>query len=166
MRRSHLARQQASRYTDDFSEEIFEQLKSSAILVSIVSPSGIRSQWCQDERQKFEQFAALNGGFRIKNVVRAVKVVKTPLDHDAHRELFNTLGFEFYEREAPSDRFQEFDDTSLEYRKRLTISLKTSNGHSLRFVSWEHPVPKNSMSMWPLPPRISMNSDKTLCGRL
>lgn len=108
------------RGTDDFSEDISEQLKNSAILVSIVSPSSIRSRWCQDERQKFEQFAALNGGFRVGKTLRAVKVVKTPLDHDAHRELFkDTLGFEFYEREAQTSRIQEFDLTSPEFRAKL-----------------------------------------------
>jgi hypothetical protein len=108
------------RGTDDFSEDISEQLKNSAILVSIVSPSSIRSRWCQDERQKFEQFAALNGGFRVGKTLRAVKVVKTPLDHDAHREIFkDTLGFEFYERDAQTSRFDEFDLTSPQFRAKL-----------------------------------------------
>jgi TIR domain len=105
--------------TDVFSDEIFDHLKSSALLVSIISPAGVNSSWCQDERQKFEQFAELNGGFRIKNTLRAIKVVKTPLDNDAHRELFSTLGFEFYERDEQTQGFQEFDPTSPEYRQML-----------------------------------------------
>ena len=105
--------------TDVFSDEIFDRLKSSALLVSIISPAGVNSSWCQDERQKFEQFAALNGGFRIKNTLRAIKVVKTPLDNDEHRDLFGTLGFEFYERDKQSQVFQEFDPTSPTYRQML-----------------------------------------------
>ena len=107
------------RGTDVFSDEIYDQLRGSAILISIVSPTGIRSNWCQDERQKFEQFAELNGGFRIGNALRAVKVVKTPLDNDEHRALFDTLGFEFYERNEQTQRFREFDVSGPEFRDKI-----------------------------------------------
>lgn len=108
------------RGTDVFSNEIYDQLKDSALLLSIVSPTGVRSRWCQEEREKFEQFAALNGGFQVGNLLRAVKVVKTPLDHDAHRTLFSTtLGFEFYERDSQTQLFREFDLSSPEFRDKL-----------------------------------------------
>src|SRR6185503_8489429 len=106
------------RGTDIFSDEIFTQLQQSALLISIVSPTGIKSGWCEDERQAFERFAELNGGLRLGNHLRAIKVVKTPLPADKHRDLFGVLGFEFYEREEQSDRFQEFDPTSAEFRKK------------------------------------------------
>lgn len=102
---------------DVFSEEIFTQLKQSALLVSIISPAGIKSRWCEDERQVFERFAALNGGIRVDNYLRTIKVVKTPLPGDQHRELFGVLGYEFYEREPATDRFREFDDSSPEFRR-------------------------------------------------
>jgi hypothetical protein len=105
--------------TDIFSDEIFKQLKESVLLLSIVSPSSFHSNWCQDERQKFEQFAELNGGFRLGNVLRAVKVVKTPLENDEHRSLFGTLGFEFYARNEQSQRFREFDLSTPEFRDNL-----------------------------------------------
>jgi hypothetical protein len=107
------------RGTDVFSDDIFNQLKRSALLVSIVSPTSIRSSWCQEERQKFEQFAALSGGFRLGKLLRAIKVVKTPLERDAHRPLFGTLGYEFYERDSQTDVFREFDLSSSEFRARL-----------------------------------------------
>jgi hypothetical protein len=116
------------RGTDIFSDEIFTQLQQSALLISIVSPSGIKSGWCEDERQAFERFAALNGGFRFGNHLRAIKVVKTPLPADQHREFFGVLGFEFYEREEQSDRFEEFDPTSSQFRKKrdqMALDIKT-----------------------------------------
>jgi hypothetical protein len=106
------------RGTDVFSDEIFTQLQRSALLISIVSPPGIKSRWCEDERQTFEHFAALNGGFRFGNHLRAIKVVKTPLPADQHRDLFGVLGFEFYKREAQSDRFREFDQLSPEFHQK------------------------------------------------
>ena len=106
------------RGTDVFSDEIFAQLQQSALLISIISPAGIKSRWCEDERQAFERFAALNGGFRFGNHLRAIKVVKTPLPADHHRDLFGVLGFEFYKREKQSDRFYEFDQSSPEFRRK------------------------------------------------
>lgn len=115
------------RGTDIFSDEIFTQLQQSALLISIVSPSGIKSRWCEDERHAFERFASLNGGLRVGNHLRAIKVVKTPLPADQHRDLFGVLGFEFYERERQSDRFREFDHTSPEFRQtrdELALDIK------------------------------------------
>ena len=100
------------RGTDIFSDEIFTQLQQSALLVSVISPQGIESRWCEDERQAFERFAALNGGFRFNNTLRAIKVVKTPLPNDKHRDLFGVTGFEFYTRDTQSNRFHEFEQTS------------------------------------------------------
>ncbi len=107
------------RGTDVFSDEIFTQLQQSALLISIVSPSGIKSRWCEDERHAFERFAALNGGFRFGNHLRAIKVVKTPLPADQHRNLFGVRGFEFYKREAQSDRFREFHQSTPEFHEIL-----------------------------------------------
>jgi len=105
------------RGADVFSDEIFTQLQQSALLISIVSPSAIKSRWCEDERRAFEWFAAVNGGFRVNNHLRAIKVVKTPLPADQHRDFLGVLGFEFYERDEQSDRFHEFDQSSPEFRK-------------------------------------------------
>src|SRR6185503_10676207 len=106
------------RGTDVFSDEIFTQLHQSALLISIVSPTGIKSRWCEDERQAFDRFAELNGGLRFGNHLRAIKVVKTPLPADQHRDLFGVLGFEFYKRQTQSDRFDEFDQSSPEFRQK------------------------------------------------
>lgn len=115
------------RGTDVFSDETFTQLQQSALLISIVSPSGIKSSWCEDERQAFEHFAALNGDLRFGNNLRAIKVVKTPLRDDQHRDLFGVLGFEFYKREAQSNRFHEFHHSSPEFYEicdRLAQDIK------------------------------------------
>jgi hypothetical protein len=99
---------------DVFSPEIDDQLRSSAVLVSILSPNGIDSDACQQERQRFEMAAGATGGLLIGKGVRAVKVTKMPLADDRHRAVFATLGFEFYER-LPSGGFIEYDPDGREY---------------------------------------------------
>ncbi len=106
--------------TDNFTDEIFTQLKNSAILVSILSPGYTRSIWCQKELEEFQKAAMQTGGLQIGNLVRAVKVVKTPLDEDRHREVLGqALGFKFYERKPDSTRFDEFDPGTKAYKQRL-----------------------------------------------
>src|SRR6266849_64234 len=84
-------RDQKLKGADVFSDEILDQLKQSALLISILSPSSMQSNWCEKERQKFEQYAEANGGFSIGNVVRALKVVMTPADRDAHQPNIGTI---------------------------------------------------------------------------
>lgn len=104
---------------DRFSDEIFDQLKQSALLLSVVSPSSVLSHWCQDEWKKFEGYAKQNGGFQVGNKIRALKIVKTPLDDDSHRSLFNTLGYEFYIRDKQSGRIREYGPVHQEYEDKL-----------------------------------------------
>jgi len=99
-----------------FTDEIYEQLKSSALLISILSPNGLTAPWCQQERKRFEQDSAATGGFRIVgNKVRAVKVIKTPTDGDRHRELFGTLGYEFYKATEQIGKYKRFHPASVEF---------------------------------------------------
>lgn len=102
---------------DAFSEEVLDQLKRSALLISIVSPNGIKSNWCEKERQRFEQYAEASGGFRIGNGVRAFKVVIHPADGDAHRNLFDTIGYEFFEKNPQTGRYEHYLPTQMKFEK-------------------------------------------------
>ena len=97
--------------------EIITQLSSSATLVCIVSPSAVTSGWCQREWSRFEEFAQTRGGFQIGTRIRAAKVVKTPLQGDAHRPLFGTLGHEFYTMEGRYPR--EFQPGDPDFNRKL-----------------------------------------------
>src|SRR5688572_26505040 len=86
--------------TDVFSDEIAAQIGASAVLVSILSPSYLASEWCRREVQTFMLGAGASGGPRVGNALRLVKVMKTPVSRkDLQRELpllDTVLGFEFY----------------------------------------------------------------------
>lgn len=58
-------RDQKLRGIDVFSDEIFDQLQNSALLISIVSPSELDRVGVRTNGRLFERFSALNGGFRI-----------------------------------------------------------------------------------------------------
>src|SRR5437588_8303837 len=88
---------------DAFSDEIFKQLENTAVLVSVLTPGYAESKWCQDELREFQKAAAQNGGLRVGNKMRVIKIVKTPMENDQHRHIVSeALGFEFYQH-APGD---------------------------------------------------------------
>src|SRR5262245_49522591 len=56
-----------------FSDEIEQQLRSSAILVSIISPGYMKSEWCNRELVGFTRVAQERGNLRVGNLQRVVK---------------------------------------------------------------------------------------------
>jgi hypothetical protein len=105
---------------DVFSAKIDNAVKDSAVFIPIVSPGYLESDWCHRELEAFTQAAAKTGGVMLDDVSRIMKVVKTPLDDNAERTISSLeLGCEFYEVNADSGRFQEFDPASPEFGARL-----------------------------------------------
>lgn len=72
---------------DDLSMQIFGQLSQVAILVAVLSPSFLTSQWCPRELEEFCRYAEQNGGLKINGKSRVFKVVKTFLPYDKHPSL-------------------------------------------------------------------------------
>ena len=63
---------------DVFEDEIVNQFKDVALLISILSPRYIYSEWCTREAREFCQQAEQSGGLVVQNKSRVLKVVKTP----------------------------------------------------------------------------------------
>ena len=93
---------------DYFSDTILEQFPKVALLVSVLSPRYVKSEWCIRELQHFHQAAEQTGGVRISDKSRIFKVIKTylPLDKQPS-ELQSLLGYEFYELDQ-ANRPREF----------------------------------------------------------
>jgi len=100
-------------------DEIATRLKSSGVLISILSPNGLASDWCQRERQTFEQSAARNGGLRINNKARTLRITKSPCPANKDRALFGTLGHDFYRPAPQPGFFQEINQHSPDFRQKL-----------------------------------------------
>ncbi|MGH7494455.1 MAG: TIR domain-containing protein [bacterium] len=94
---------------DYLSDALLKQLPRIAILVSILSPRYIQSEWCLQELQEFAEAAEKTGGLRIHDKARIFKVVKTPIPREQHPPaLQGLLGYEFFKIDPQTDRPSEF----------------------------------------------------------
>jgi hypothetical protein len=90
---------------DIFAAEIVAQFPHTALLVSILTPRYLKSEWCTREVQEFCYSAQQSGGVVVDNKARVLKVIKTPVDTQESLPpvMRDALGYEFftYEDGAP-----------------------------------------------------------------
>ncbi|MGF1571256.1 MAG: hypothetical protein ACFCVD_24805 [Nodosilinea sp.] len=93
---------------DVFSDTILEQFPNLAVLVSILSPRYVKSEWCLRELEHFYTAAGARGGVKIGDKHRIFKIIKTFLPREKHPQpLGQLLGYEFYDTDE-SGRPREF----------------------------------------------------------
>jgi hypothetical protein len=81
-----------------FADVLEERIKGTAVLISILSPGYLQSDWCMGELHEFCRQANQTGGLLVGDRQRIFKVVKTHIEREAHPQEFQKqLGYEFYE---------------------------------------------------------------------
>jgi hypothetical protein len=94
---------------DEFSEILVQKVSKVALLVSIISPRYLKSDWCLRELNEFCRNAASQGGLTVCGKSRVFKVAKTFTPRDGHPgPVQGLLGYEFYEYDEMSGRAREF----------------------------------------------------------
>jgi hypothetical protein len=80
-----------------FADSLVEQIPKSGILISVLSPSYMNSEWCNREMQMFHRIATDTGGIRLGNKARIIKVEKIHVPLEKHpTELQGMTGYQFY----------------------------------------------------------------------
>jgi hypothetical protein len=98
---------------DVLDETISNALRTTTVLVSVLSPRYLESESCLRELREFLIAAEHNGGLRISSrsrvFTRVLKVVKTFVPLIQHpTELQEVTGHEFYEWDTQAERPREF----------------------------------------------------------
>jgi hypothetical protein len=106
---------------DSFPDEIKQALSSTGIVVSVVSPSYLVSEYCRRERIQFsDALKARSEALQVGNRFRLVKAIKTPSPGNSHRQLLpRTLGFDFFTENPAPDACGEFAPGSREFESAL-----------------------------------------------
>ena len=107
-RRTQVWRDKRLTGAEIFSDEIEQQLRSSAVLVSVISPAYLRSEWCNRELVGFTKAAQDRGSLRVGNLQRVVKVLRLPVERSALPPLLDeVLGAQFYRVDPASERARD-----------------------------------------------------------
>ena len=94
---------------DFFGDTLVAALPKTAVLVSVVSPRYLKSEWCLKELACFYRGAEASGGIRIQDKSRIFKVLRTAVPRDQQPiPLDQLLGYEFYSIDPATGRPQEF----------------------------------------------------------
>jgi len=103
-----------------FAAEIESQLPSLKLMVSIITPRYLDSDWCKREMAAFYKAAIESGGISIGNKSRLFKIVKTPVDREVierlpdgiHQVFDEILDYKFYFNEPATGKFRELSRNS------------------------------------------------------
>ena len=130
---------------DRFDDEIVDQLVKAAVLVAVLSPRYVKSEWCTREVEEFRQTAERTLGETVANKSRIFKVVKTPVPLEEHPAVVQgLLGYKFFDDdgkgrprefargfgEKPEPVFwDKLDDLAYEVRDLLSL-IKTETPSS------------------------------------
>lgn len=100
------------RKSDVFADEIVRQFPQTALLVSILSPRYLKSEWCLKEIEEFCRVAEAHGGLVIDNKMRAHRVMLVPITAELRKKLpgrlEDELGYRFYAEEE-GERYLTLD---------------------------------------------------------
>jgi hypothetical protein len=80
-----------------FSGSIGDGISATRLLLSVISPRYVNSDWCRGELAEFDRRASQTGGASVGNLSRVFKVVKTHVaEEEMPEELRGLLGYHFY----------------------------------------------------------------------
>jgi hypothetical protein len=107
----HIWRDPKLKGNDQFAETLVEKLARVAVLITVVSPRYIKSDWALKELKAFAEAAQNHGGLRFEDKLRIFKVLKTPVPIDKHpAELQPVLGYEFFKTDLDTGRVRELNE--------------------------------------------------------
>jgi hypothetical protein len=96
---------------DLFAETLVERLRRVAVLVSVVTPRYLKSEWTLRELTEFLKAAEAQGGLKVRDKARVFKVLKQPVPRDkTPPELQAILGYEFFKADPETGKIRELDE--------------------------------------------------------
>ncbi|HVF67140.1 MAG TPA: hypothetical protein VM914_05735 [Pyrinomonadaceae bacterium] len=127
-----------------FSGSIGDGISSTLLLLSVISPRYVNSDWCRGELKEFCRRAEQSGALGAGNLSRVFKVVKTHVDEaEMPDELQGLLGYHFYDFDErgrprefrpddPPNKDQRYWDRLEDLALDIVKALKTFGGSAER----------------------------------
>ncbi len=97
------------RGNDVFADTLITRVQGSAILISVLSPRYVRSEWTRREVNEF--IKAADRELSVGDKCRIFKILKTPVPLDQHPLVLKPLlGYEFFKIDPETGRPRELDE--------------------------------------------------------
>jgi hypothetical protein len=107
----HIWRDPKLKGNDHFAETLIQKLARVAVLIPVVSPRYVKSDWTLKELAAFADAAQRQGGLKFEDKLRIFKVLKTPVPlHQHPPELQSALGYEFFRTDPDTGRIRELNE--------------------------------------------------------
>lgn len=123
---------------DVFSDEIMSQFNDTAVLLSVLTPRYLNSEWCTREITEFCALAEQGGGIVFDNKARVFKVLKTPVETEDTLPTVakEVLGYEFfaYEDEVPLELDPAYGEEYGQAFKRKVAQLASDLSKLLKHL--------------------------------
>ncbi len=124
-RRAEIWRDSKLSGNDIFADEIVQQFPKTALLISVITPRYVESEWCTREVREFCKSAESTGGVLVENKSRLLKVIKIPgADENPLPEAMKlALGYPFYvfdEQETPLELDPAYGE---EYTQKYNLKM-------------------------------------------
>ena len=130
---------------DKFGDEILNKLFQTELLLAILSPAYINSEWCLKELDMFWKKKDLTAGISIDRKSRLFKVIKTPFECPKLHELkylHDMVGYLFYRYEderliefrpdAKSEYFQEYLQKVFDLARDISLFIESLDESSCK----------------------------------
>ncbi|HJU56867.1 MAG TPA: TIR domain-containing protein [Pyrinomonadaceae bacterium] len=148
----------------DVREHLKEKIKETILLISVLSPGYLRSDWCTGELQKFCRLAEESDGLTINGKFRIFKVVRTLLNGRIPHQFENLKGYDFFEKDPMTDQPIEFgqeigNNKDPKYWNKL-YDLAWDIKQVLDSIKAPPPPPKNPFEEENVPVNISAPKSK------
>lgn len=102
---------------------IVMQFPKINLLISVLSPSYLNSEWCKKELHEFYESCKQRGGVLDGNKSRIFKVIKFPVENaKLPEEALNVTGYEFFELEGGRARALE-PDFGDKYNQKFLLKI-------------------------------------------
>ena len=123
-RPAHIWRDSKLEGNDIFADEIVQQFPKTGLLISVLTPRYVQSEWCTREVNEFYKCAQTTGGVRVDNKTRIIKVIKMPVKDESPLPdvMKEALGYPFftYEQEKPVELNPAF---GAQYGEKLDLKI-------------------------------------------
>jgi hypothetical protein len=132
---------------DIFADEIIQQFPQTELLISVLTPRYVESEWCVREVREFCKSAEATGGLVVGNKSRVLKVIKMPVEneHSLPSVMREALGYPFYvfdEQQVPLELDPAYGD---EFTKKYSLKLaKLAYDIAVLIKKIESPAPTDS----------------------